>query len=80
MISLIHPGIYAVHSYTTLGLISTGGDVIAEPLYKSVDFCGDKIILKKGEKFGALDMKGKEIIPFIYAKIECNNGQLMLKQ
>jgi hypothetical protein len=76
-ILLIRPGIYKVKSFNNYGLINANGLVIAEAIYKSIDFCGDNFILKKGDKYGAIDLKGQSILPLKYTRIDCNNGKLV---
>jgi hypothetical protein len=75
-ISSEHDNIYVVHANNSLGLIKPDGDVIAETVYRGFDFCGDKIIVFRGDKYGTIDMDGKVIDPIIYSKIECLSGKL----
>jgi hypothetical protein len=76
-IFLIRAGIYKVRSFTTYGLINTNGNVIAEAIYKSIDYCGDNFILKKENLFGAIDLNGKILLPFKYVQIVCRNEKLV---
>ncbi|MES2279248.1 MAG: WG repeat-containing protein [Bacteroidota bacterium] len=71
-------GMYIVHTVQGIGLISKDGDVVAEPIYKHFEHCGDYLIGEKDGKFGAIDKKGKVIKPFIYKKVTCEYGKLVV--
>lgn len=75
-VSHTHRYFYVLHTNNTSGLAKLNGQIIADTLYTKIEFCGDKIILRKANKFGTIDMEGKVIDPFIYSNIECRNSEL----
>lgn len=63
-----------ITSESLSGLISLRGDIIFPPLYEDINNVTINgsiyYILKKGKKYGVLDMNGKNTIPFSYDFIE----------
>lgn len=71
---------FILHTMTTVGLAKLDGQIIAEAVYTKFEFCYDKIILRKGNKFGTVNLEGKVIDPFIYSNIECQAEELVKEQ
>lgn len=68
--------VFVVDSFLNYGVMSSQKGWLIPPKYIDALGCvNNSVILKKGKKWGALDLEGKEIVPFEYNKVKVSNKQ-----
>ncbi|MBR1770077.1 MAG: WG repeat-containing protein [Bacteroidales bacterium] len=68
--------IFAVDSFLTYGVMSSkDGWLIRPEFVEALGTVNDNVILRKGKKWGAMNLRGEEVIPFEFNKVRVSDNR-----